>query len=101
MCPALKNANPPRRTIFPAEPPVCQNGNENVCPSKVRLGNDINGDFAEEVSVPIDYGWPLQDELNAEVAVFVEPLAVTMLQHLVGKLFFLVFRGRHIPSFRI
>jgi len=58
--------------------PVCRAGHENVCTAKIRLGIDIPGVFAQEVSVPADYVWPLPDELDDEVAVFVEPLAVAM-----------------------
>lgn len=58
--------------------PVCRGGYENLCPSKVRLGIDRNGVFAQYVAVPADYVWPLPDDLKDDVAIFVEPLAVAI-----------------------
>ena len=55
---------------------VCRGGNENICPSKVRLGLDINGTFAEYVKVPAAFLHPIPDGLEDAVAVFAEPLAV-------------------------
>ena len=57
---------------------LCRAGHKNICPSKVRLGVDTNGVFAELVKVPADYVWPVPDSLEDEVAVFTEPLAVTV-----------------------
>jgi len=57
---------------------LCQAGQKNLCPSKVRLGVDKNGVFAEFASVPADYVWPVPDGIEDEVAVFTEPLAVTV-----------------------
>ena len=57
---------------------LCRAGHKNICPSKVRLGVDTNGVFAELVKVPADYVWPVPDGLEDEVAVFTEPLAVTV-----------------------
>ena len=54
----------------------CLAGHRNICPSKVRLGMDTNGVFAEFVKVPAAYVWPVPDGLEDEVAVFTEPLAV-------------------------
>ena len=57
---------------------LCLAGYKNICPSKVRLGVDTNGVFAEFVSVPADYVWPVPDGLEDEIAVFTEPLAVAV-----------------------
>ena len=40
---------------------LCQAGHKNMCPSKVRLGVDTNGVFAELVKVPADYVWPVPE----------------------------------------
>ena len=55
---------------------LCRTGHKNICPSKVRLGVDTNGVFAELVKVPADYVWPVPDGLEDDVAVFTEPVAV-------------------------
>ena len=55
---------------------LCRAGHKNICPSKVRLGVDTNGVFAELVRVPADYVWPVPDDLENEVAVFTEPVAI-------------------------
>jgi 2-desacetyl-2-hydroxyethyl bacteriochlorophyllide A dehydrogenase len=57
---------------------LCRAGHKNICPSKVRLGVDTNGVFAEFVKVPADYVWPVPDGLEDDVAVFTEPLAVAV-----------------------
>jgi 2-desacetyl-2-hydroxyethyl bacteriochlorophyllide A dehydrogenase len=56
--------------------PLCHSGQGNICPSKVRLGLDCNGVFAEYVSVPRQNAIPVPDGLASEVAVFTEPVAV-------------------------
>ena len=55
---------------------LCRAGHKNICPSKVRLGVDTNGVFAELAKVPADYVWPVPDDLEDEVAVFTEPVAI-------------------------
>jgi len=55
---------------------LCRTGHKNICPSKVRLGVDTNGVFAELAKVPADYVWPVPDDLEDEVAVFTEPVAI-------------------------
>lgn len=55
---------------------LCRTGHKNICPSKVRLGVDTNGVFAELVKVPAGYVWPVPDDLEDEVAVFTEPVAI-------------------------
>jgi threonine dehydrogenase-like Zn-dependent dehydrogenase len=39
---------------------------------------DTNGVFAELVKVPADYVWPVPDGLQDDVAVFTEPLAISV-----------------------
>ena len=58
--------------------PLCRAGHKNICPSKIRLGVDTNGVFAEYAVAPADYVWPVPDGIEDEVAVFTEPLAVTV-----------------------
>lgn len=55
---------------------LCLTGHKNICQSKVRLGVDMNGVFAEFVKAPASYVWPVPDSLEDEVAVFTEPVAV-------------------------
>jgi len=57
---------------------LCRAGHKNICSSKVRLGVDTNGVFAEFVKVPAGYVWPVPNGLEDEVAVFTEPVAVTV-----------------------
>ena len=56
--------------------PLCKKGLTNICSSKIRLGIDTNGVFAEYVVAPETALCPLPDNLADEVAVFAEPLAV-------------------------
>ena len=57
-----------RVTIQPnfacGECPVCRSGHENICPTKVRLGIDRDGVFAEYVKVPARYVWPIPEGLE-------------------------------------
>jgi 2-desacetyl-2-hydroxyethyl bacteriochlorophyllide A dehydrogenase len=55
---------------------LCVSGMSNICASKIRLGVDIDGVFAEYVKVPARYVWPVPEDLPDEIAVFAEPLAV-------------------------
>jgi L-iditol 2-dehydrogenase len=55
---------------------LCTAGHGNTCPSKIRLGVDTNGVFAEFAKAPARYVWPIPDGLPDEVAVFTEPLSV-------------------------
>lgn len=55
---------------------LCTSGHGNICPSKIRLGVDTNGVFAEFVKVPARYVWKIPDLIPDEVAVFTEPLSV-------------------------
>lgn len=69
-----------RVTIHPnfscGECDMCRKGLTNICRSKIRLGVDINGVFADYVVVPEKAVHLVPDSLADEVAVFAEPLAV-------------------------
>lgn len=69
-----------RVTIHPnfscGECDMCKKGLTNICRSKIRLGVDINGVFADYVVVPEKAVHLIPDSLSDEVAVFAEPLAV-------------------------
>jgi len=56
--------------------PLCTSGSGNLCQSKIRLGVDTNGVFAEYVKVPARYAWPIPDGIDDATAVFAEPLSV-------------------------
>ena len=58
--------------------PLCRAGHKNICPAKIRLGVDTDGVFADYAVVPSDYVWPVPDGIADEVAVFTEPLAVSV-----------------------
>ena len=57
---------------------LCLAGDHNLCPSKKRLGVDADGGFAEYARLPANRVWPVPDDLEDEVAVFTEPLAVAV-----------------------
>jgi len=57
---------------------LCRMGKDNLCPSKVRLGVDIDGCFAEYVKAPARYVWPIPDEISDQQGAMVEPLAVAV-----------------------
>ena len=63
---------------FCGECDLCRQGLTNICRSKIRLGVDINGVFADFVVVPAKALYPVPDDLADEVAVFAEPLAVSL-----------------------
>ena len=69
-----------RVTIHPnyfcGECELCRKDLTNICDSKVRLGVDIDGVFADYVVVPANSVFPVPEELPNEAAVFAEPLAV-------------------------
>jgi 2-desacetyl-2-hydroxyethyl bacteriochlorophyllide A dehydrogenase len=71
-----------RVTIHPhylcGECPMCKKGLTNICSSKIRLGVDINGVFADYVVVPAAALYAVPDSLPDDIAVFAEPLAVAV-----------------------
>jgi L-gulonate 5-dehydrogenase len=73
---------PGRYTVFPlvvcGSCRACRRGEENLCERRGLLGLDRPGVFAERVAVRGDALVPLPDELDARVAVLVEPLATSL-----------------------
>jgi 2-desacetyl-2-hydroxyethyl bacteriochlorophyllide A dehydrogenase len=61
---------------FCGECPMCRKGLTNICRSKIRLGVDIDGVFADYAVIPEKAARAVPDGLPDEVAVFAEPLAV-------------------------
>ncbi len=57
---------------------LCLSGHANICAEKIRLGIDCHGVFADYVSVPAAYTWPLPDDISDDDAVLAEPLAVAV-----------------------
>jgi 2-desacetyl-2-hydroxyethyl bacteriochlorophyllide A dehydrogenase len=57
---------------------ACRSGRENICLHRVRLGLDIDGVFAEYVTVPRKYVWTLPKGLSYSAAALTEPLSVAL-----------------------
>ncbi len=55
---------------------MCRKGLKNICRNKIRVGIDINGVFADYVTVPENALYPIPESLPDDIAVFAEPLAV-------------------------
>jgi L-iditol 2-dehydrogenase len=58
--------------------PLCREGNRNLCLSRVAVGIDVDGGFAEEATVPARCCWPAPDGLSDERLLLAEPLAVVV-----------------------
>jgi 2-desacetyl-2-hydroxyethyl bacteriochlorophyllide A dehydrogenase len=58
--------------------PLCREGNRNLCLSRVAIGIDVDGGFAEEVCVPSRCCWPIPPEVSDADAMLTEPLAVVV-----------------------
>jgi 2-desacetyl-2-hydroxyethyl bacteriochlorophyllide A dehydrogenase len=58
--------------------PLCREGNANLCLSRVTVGIDVDGGFAERVGVPARLCWPAPADLSIERLLLVEPLAVVV-----------------------
>lgn len=58
--------------------PLCREGNRNLCLSRVAIGIDVDGGFAEEVCVPDRCCWPIPPEVSDADAMLTEPLAVVV-----------------------
>ncbi len=56
----------------------CRTGHSNICPSKVSLGVNADGAFAEFVKVPRNYLWKVPEKMSFDEAVFIEPLSVVL-----------------------
>ena len=53
--------------------PECMRGDFHVCANTLILGVDVDGGFAESVSLPARNCWPIPDSVSAEVAAAMEP----------------------------
>jgi len=55
---------------------LCREGNRNLCLSRVAVGIDVDGGFAQEATVPARCCWPAPAGLGTERLLMAEPLAV-------------------------
>jgi len=58
--------------------PLCREGNRNLCLSRVTIGIDVDGGFAEDVCVPARLCWPIPANVSDADAMLTEPLAVVV-----------------------
>jgi 2-desacetyl-2-hydroxyethyl bacteriochlorophyllide A dehydrogenase len=58
--------------------PLCREGNRNLCLSRVAVGIDVDGGFAEQATVPARCCWPAPAGLADERLLLAEPLAVVV-----------------------
>ena len=58
--------------------PLCREGNRNLCLSRVAIGIDVDGGFAEGVRLPARCCWKVPDGVSDMDAVATEPLAVVV-----------------------
>jgi 2-desacetyl-2-hydroxyethyl bacteriochlorophyllide A dehydrogenase len=58
--------------------PLCLEGNRNLCFSRTAIGIDVDGGFAEEVTVPARCCWPIPEGVADMEALLTEPLAVVV-----------------------
>lgn len=58
--------------------PLCREGNRNLCFERTAIGIDVDGGFAEEVTVPARCGWRIPDAVDDMHALLTEPLAVVV-----------------------
>lgn len=57
---------------------LCREGNRNLCLSRVAVGIDVDGGFAEEATVPARCCWPAPKGVSDERLLLAEPLAVVV-----------------------
>ena len=57
---------------------LCREGNRNLCLSRVAVGIDVDGGFAQEATVPARCCWPAPAGLATERLLMAEPLAVVV-----------------------
>jgi 2-desacetyl-2-hydroxyethyl bacteriochlorophyllide A dehydrogenase len=57
---------------------LCREGNRNLCLSRVAVGIDVDGGFAEEAVVPARCCWPAPAGLTTARLLLAEPLAVVV-----------------------
>jgi L-iditol 2-dehydrogenase len=58
--------------------PLCREGNRNLCLSRVAVGIDVDGGFAQEVALPARCCWPAPAGIGDEQLLLAEPLAVVV-----------------------
>ncbi len=58
--------------------PLCREGNRNLCLSRTAIGIDVDGGFAEAVTVPARCCWRAPDAAADERLFLTEPLAVVV-----------------------
>ncbi len=56
----------------------CLSSRGNICPNKRVVGLTENGCFADYICVPAAFCWPIPDEVSAQDAVCIEPMAVSV-----------------------
>ena len=60
------------------ECPLCREGNRNLCLSRIAVGIDVDGGFAEEVRVPARCCWAAPPGIPDDQLLLTEPLAVVV-----------------------
>jgi 2-desacetyl-2-hydroxyethyl bacteriochlorophyllide A dehydrogenase len=58
--------------------PLCREGNRNLCLSRTAVGIDVDGGFAQAVTVPARCCWPIPEGVGDEQLLLTEPLAVVV-----------------------
>src|SRR5499426_4865511 len=58
--------------------PLCREGNRNLCLSRITIGINADGGFAELVRVPAHCCWPAAPDAAADALLLAEPLAVVV-----------------------
>jgi 2-desacetyl-2-hydroxyethyl bacteriochlorophyllide A dehydrogenase len=58
--------------------PLCREGNKNLCLSRITIGIQVNGGFAEELCVPARLSWKIPAAVTDLDAMQTEPLAVVV-----------------------
>ena len=58
--------------------PLCREGNRNLCLSRIAVGIDVNGGFAEQACVPARCCWPAPAGIAPDQLMLAEPLAVVV-----------------------
>ena len=57
---------------------LCREGNRNLCLSRITIGIDVNGGFAEQACLPARCCWPAPAEISDDQLMLAEPLAVVV-----------------------
>jgi 2-desacetyl-2-hydroxyethyl bacteriochlorophyllide A dehydrogenase len=58
--------------------PLCREGNRNLCFSRTAIGIDVDGGFAELVTIPARCCWKIPEGIDDFHALLTEPLAVVV-----------------------